>query len=166
MLGRTGTRPSLVGDVIGAGCRTQDFPLGVAMGDLNGDARPDLAVANSNAPYVSVLINNGDGTFQGQVTYPTGPAAGGPSSVAFGDLNGDGRLDLAVANAQVNMPSNAVSVLFGNGDGTMQPRAMYATGSQPAAVAIADVNEDGRPDLVVANEGSDDISVLLNGCMP
>ena len=73
---------------------------------------------------MSVLLGNGDGTFQAQTTYATGAA---PNSVAIGDVNGDGRPDLVVANSD----SNTVSVLLGNGDGTFQAQSTYATGSQP-----------------------------------
>ena len=64
-------------------------------GDFNGDGRTDLAVANNGSNYVSVLLGNGDGTFQNQVRYAAGT---NPSSIVAGDFNGDGRTDLAVAN--------------------------------------------------------------------
>ena len=67
------------------------------MGDFNGDGKPDLAVANSGSNNVSVLLGNGDGTFQAAVNYAAGNA---PNSVAVGDFNGDGKADLAVANSQ------------------------------------------------------------------
>src|SRR5437870_2988509 len=86
-------------------------PRFVALGDLNGDGRLDLAVANVSSDSVSVLLGNGDGSFAAKVDYAT---AAGPYSVALGDLNGDGRLDLAVANVS----SGSVIVLLGNGDGS------------------------------------------------
>ena len=70
---------------------------------------------------MSVLLGNGDGTFQDQKTYPVG---NGPVAIVAGDFNGDGRTDLAVANAD----SNDVSVLLGNGDGTFQNQVRYAAG--------------------------------------
>ncbi len=79
--------------------------MSVAAADLNGDGKVDLAVANWAHASVSVLLNNGDGTFGNKVDSPTG---GGPISVAAADLNDDGKLDLAVANPS----SNTVSVLF------------------------------------------------------
>jgi FG-GAP-like repeat len=79
----------------------------VAVGDFNGDGKPDLAVANDFDNDVSVLLGNGDGTFQVHVDYGAGYF---PLSVAVGDFNGDGKPDLAVANAT----SNNVSVLLGN----------------------------------------------------
>src|SRR5207237_4216045 len=76
------------------------------------------------------------------------------SDVCSSDLNGDNKLDLAVAN------SVGVSVLFGNGDGTFQPAVSYATGANPESVAAGDFNADGKPDLAVASGGG--VSVLLN----
>src|SRR5437773_8612290 len=86
-------------------------PTSVAMGDFNGDGRPDLAVLNRVSQDVSVLLGNGDGTFGAQTRFAAGSY---PYSVAVGDFNGDGRPDLAVANYL----SNDVSVLLGKGDGT------------------------------------------------
>ena len=129
-------------------------PYILSIGDLNGDKIPDLVTANNGSGDVSVLLGNGDGTFQPQARF----AAGGyPFAVAIGDVNGDGRPDLVTANRG----SDDVSVLLGNGDGTFQPQARFAAGRNPASVAIGDVNGDGRPDLVTANYGSGDVSVLL-----
>src|SRR2546427_339973 len=122
-------------------------PQAVAVGDFNGDGRPDLAVANSGSSAVSVLLGNGDGTFQTARTFTAGS---GPQTVAVGDVNGDGRPDLAVANSG----SNTVSVLLGNGDGTFQAARTFAAGTTPSSVALGDVNGDGRPDLAEANPRS------------
>jgi hypothetical protein len=84
-------------------------------------------------------------------------AATGPSSTAAGDLNGDGKLDLAVTNTS----ANTVSVFLGNGDGTFKAHVDYATGTGPIAVAIGDVNGDFKQDLVVANQTAGTVSVLL-----
>ena len=91
-----------------------------------------------------MLLGNGDGTFGAKTDFATGPV---PVSVAIGDLNGDGKPDLAVANCD----SNTVSVLLGNGDGTFGAKTDFATGSGPGSVAIGDLNGDGKPDLAVAN---------------
>ena len=95
-----------------------------------------------------MLLGNGDGTFQPQVTYAVGSS---PIALVAGDFNGDGRTDLAVANAG----SNDVSVLLGNGDGTFQTQVTYAVGSDPDALVAGDFNGDGRTDLAVANAGSE-----------
>jgi hypothetical protein len=133
---------------------TSNDPSAVALGELNGDGRPDLVVVNTTNATVGVLLSNGNGTFIAQQTFATGKY---PSSVALGDLNGDGRLDLAVANKQ----SNTVSILLGNGNGTFQAQSTFATGSGPFSVAVADVNGDGKLDLAVANSGSNNVGVLL-----
>ena len=128
-------------------------PTAVAVADVNGDRRPDIIVPNySNT--VGVLLGNGDGTFQPVVTYPTGDTdVGLPDSVAIADVNGDGKPDLVVTNfTGQSYLSKQVSVLFGNGDGTFQAAVQYASGGLvPYSVAVADVNRDGKPDLLVAN---------------
>jgi len=133
--------------------------VSVAVGDFNGDGKLDLAVANISlgnpGPIsVSVLLGNGDGTFQPAVNYSAGSY---PSSVTVADFNGDGKLDLAVANNG----SNNVSILLGNGDGTFQPAVDYSAGSNPSSVTVADFNGDGKLDLAVANNGSNNVSILL-----
>ena len=131
----------------------------IAVGDLTGDAKPDLVSANGSKTHtVSVLINKGNGSFRGPRKFGTGR---GPESVAIGDLNGDGSRDVATANHD----ANTVSVLLNNGDGTLRPKRDYATGRGTVSVAIDDVNGDSKPDLVTANNGDFDgngISVLLN----
>jgi choice-of-anchor C domain-containing protein len=135
------------------------FPMSVAIGDLNGDGRPDLAVANSRSGDVSLLFGNGDGTFQPQTRLAV---ANYPWSVAIGDLNGDGLPDLVVSTGGSGPPNTgAVAVLLGNGDGSFRPEGSYPTGSYTSWVAIGDLNGDGRPDIVTANEGSSDVTVLV-----
>lgn len=133
-------------------------PYSVVVADLNGDNKPDLAVANFSEGTVRVLLGNGDGTFQEQEkekhVYPTGD---GPFTLAQGYFLGDKKLDLVTANN-----SNTVSILLGNGDGTFQPVQNYKAGYSPASVAVGDFNGDGKPDLAVANRGDSTVSVLLN----
>ncbi len=135
-------------------------PASVALGDVNGDGKPDLATVNYDSRFVSVLLGNGNGTFETRLSFAAGDF---PLSVALGDVNGDGRLDLAV----VNFYSNTVSVLLGNGNGTFQARQNFDTKTFPASVTLGDVNGDGRPDLSVANSyfiypnASNSVSVLL-----
>jgi len=111
-------------------------PDSAAVGDFNGDGKMDLAVANEGSDNVSILLGNGDGTFQAAVNYGAGTD---PDSVAVGDFRGDGKLDLVVANYY----SNNVSVLLGNGDGTFQAAVNYGV-SAPTSVAVGDFNGDGR----------------------
>jgi hypothetical protein len=124
-------------------------PTSVAVGDFNGDGIPDLAVANEGpaSTTVSVLLGNGDGTFQTAVSYATGTE---PVSVVVGDFNGDGIPDLAVANYS----SNDFSVLLGNGDGTFQAARNFNGGPHPVSVAVGDFNGDGIQDLAIADAGN------------
>jgi hypothetical protein len=120
----------------------------VAVWDFNGDGIPDLAVANAGNYYtftggnLSVLLGKGDGTFQAAVNYVVGDS---PTSVAVGDFNGDGIVDLAVSDTA----GNQVSVLLGKGDGTFELAGTYPAGVGARSVAIADFNGDGRLDLAV-----------------
>ncbi|MGO9084748.1 MAG: FG-GAP-like repeat-containing protein [Candidatus Sulfotelmatobacter sp.] len=129
-------------------------PLAVGTADLNGDGKLDLVATNSSDNTVSVLLGNGDGTFQTQTTYAVGV---NPTNLAIADFNGDGRPDLAVTNTN----SNTISVLLGKGDGTFEKQVQYATGTGPYGIAAADVNGDGKLDLVVTNSSDNTISVLL-----
>jgi hypothetical protein len=130
------------------------YPDAIVAGDFNGDHRTDLAVANDGDNTVSVLMGNGDGTFQPQVTYAVGIS---PESMVAGDFRGDGRTDLAVANSW----DGTVSVLLGNGDGTFQPQVTYAVGQDPRAITAGDFTGDGHLDLAVANVQGNTVSVLL-----
>jgi len=143
-------------------------PQSVAIGDLDGDGKPDLATANSNST-VSILKNTGITgeiapiSFVAKVDFNTGMVS---RSVAIGDLDGDGRPDLAVANA--HSLSNTVSV-FKNmtATGTITANSFavkvdIATGENPSSVAVGDLDGDGKPDLAVANDGSNTVSVFRN----
>jgi len=142
------------------------IPRSVAVADLNGDGKPDLVVATEIEGAAAVLLGNGDGTFGQAVYYPT--AGFYAESVAIADVNGDGKLDLVVATkCQTKntctgfLDPGGVSVLLGNGDGTFQAAVGYNSGGLAASsVAIADVNGDGIPDLIVTNPCS---SVDPNG---
>jgi Big-like domain-containing protein/VCBS repeat protein len=128
--------------------------MSISVADVNGDSRPDLVVANlfgNNYPWgsVSVLLGNGDGTFQSAVSYDSGGRNTG--SVAIGDVNKDGKLDLITVNCDESCNSGLVGVLLGNGDGTFQPAVTYGSGRyRPLSIAVADVNHDGKLDLLVA----------------
>jgi hypothetical protein len=118
----------------------------VAVGDFNGDGKLDLAVANVAGNNVTVWLGNGSGGFTVSAGSPF-PTGNSPSSIAVADFNGDGRLDLAVANAL----SNDVTILLGMGNGgfTGATGSPFAGGKNPLSVAAGDFNGDGRPDLVI-----------------
>jgi len=131
-----------------------DHPYGVAVADFNGDGKLDLAVTNYSYQTVSILLGNGDGTFQTAATYATGV---NPLALAVGDFNGDGIPDLAVLNSG---SSGMVSILLGKGDGTFYPQQTITVGSGLANIVVGDFNGDGKADLVVTYTGN---SVILLG---
>jgi FG-GAP-like repeat/Abnormal spindle-like microcephaly-assoc'd, ASPM-SPD-2-Hydin len=135
-------------------------PEALAAADFNGDGKLDLAIVNHGDDTVSILLSNGDGTFQPHVDYATGA---NPAWLAIADFNNDGKLDLAVVNAT----DATVTILLGNGDGTFAPgpEPPFLTGSSntanPLSVAAADLNADGKIDLVVANFNENKVAVFL-----
>ncbi len=137
-------------------------PTAIAVGDFNNDGVSDLAVADSGNGVLALLKGNGSGGFAAPVTFAVGlSAASNPDYVVAGDFNGDGKLDLAVANSG----DGNVSVLLNNGSGGFATAVNYATGSTtlpaPNSIFAGDLNSNGKLDLVVANLGESDISILL-----
>ncbi len=146
----------------------------VATADLNGDGKPDIVVVNQYGSFyltpgsIGVLLGNGDGTFRPAVPYNSGGKAA--DWIAIVDLNHDGRPDLVASNlcpfgGQANCGGSfpgVVGVLLGNGDGTFQPAATYSSGGNFAtSLAVADINGDGNPDVVVGNQNGNNVGVLL-----
>lgn len=126
-------------------------PHFVAIGDLNNDGNPDLVSANYASNSVSVLLGNSNGTFQTAQNYTAGSF---PIAVAVADLNNDGNLDVVVANNNNNQPGGNLMVMFGNGNGTLQTPVTYSVQGGPFFVAIADLNGDNLPDVVLAAHGA------------
>ena len=139
---------------------TGNQPVAVVAADFNSDGRLDLAIANQNCTSsfecgahgsISILLGNGDGTFQPQSIASSGIQ---PMSLVAGDFNSDGKVDLAAANGELN----SVVVLLGNGDGTFQSPVSYRTPGGAESVALGDFNHDGNIDLAVGNSG---VSIFL-----
>ena len=159
-------------------------PAALTVGDFNGDGRVDLALATQTATSddMTLLLGNGNGTFQAPITTVTDTSnpigfgfwGGGQSLISTADFNGDGRLDLVVVNnkdlrepfgrgSSIRSPApGTVSVLLGNGNGTFQAPRNSATGSGSQSVAVGDFNGDGRPDFAVSNDSQDILSVFTN----
>jgi hypothetical protein len=134
------------------------LPDSIVAGDFRSDGRTDLAVANEDGT-VSVLLSNGDGTFQPQITFAVGVS---PTAIVAGDFTGHGHLDLALAGGDLNTGAGEVAVLLGNGDGTFQPQLTYPVGGTPTSIVAGDFRGDGRTDLAVANEDANTVSVLVS----
>jgi Flp pilus assembly secretin CpaC len=137
---------------------TTTGPIAMTSADFNSDGNLDLAIVNQMTNNVTILLGNGNATF----SLATGsPFAVGksPVAIASADLNGDSHPDLVV----VNQTDNTISVLLGNGDGTFTSalNSPIATGQAPTAVAIADFNGDGVPDIALTDPQTDSVSVYL-----
>ncbi|MCK5126268.1 MAG: VCBS repeat-containing protein [candidate division Zixibacteria bacterium] len=131
-------------------------PVGAFPADLDGDGDIDLAVPNHDSHTLSIYMNDGTGSFAGQVSYPAG--GNNPWDVTARDFDGDGDLDLATAN----YGTNNVSVYLNNGSGVFTVSATYAAGDRPHPILAEDLDGDGDFDLIAANLNSDDISVYFN----
>src|SRR5262249_54611808 len=126
---------------------------------FNGDGQLDLGIAGVGSNTIAILLGRGDGTFDPAADYSTGA---NPFAIVIGDFDGDGILDLAVANRN-DGAQGTVSVLLGNGDRTFQPAANFPVVA-PRAIVAGDFNGDGQLDLAIANFNglsSNTVSILL-----
>jgi VCBS repeat protein len=131
-------------------------PNTIAIGDLNGDGRPDVVTSDENDSTIAVLLNRGGGRLGALRRYDAGEI---PYGVAIHDLNGDGKPDVVAVDY---VESGSVLVFLNEGHGTFADAAVYPVGSAPVSVAFGDLNGDGRPDLITGNTQSRNVSVLLN----
>ena len=125
-----------------------------AIGDLNGNGKPDIVAINPSGGFIQVLLNDGSGKFHPPLSVALGNT---PVAIVSGDFDGDGHADLA----EVNAADGTLEVLLGNGDGTFKPAVTYRVGNHPQALVLADVNGDGKLDIIVANYGDNTVGVLL-----
>lgn len=136
--------------------REDDKLRAITAADFNKDGKIDLAVAAQKTG-LQIMLGKGDGTFAAHVLYSAGAAVHG---IVAADFNKDGKLDVALAN---NSPKNgAVNVLFGKGDGSFEATTAFAAGASTFGLDTADLNGDGYPDIVTANQADSTTSVLLN----
>jgi len=163
-----GTGSGTFGAVTTYSLGTGNNPTALAVADVNGDGQLDLLTANYSSNTVSVLLSTGLGTFGTVASYSTG-AGSGPISIAVGDANGDGKPDLLTANAL----THTIGVLLNVGAGTFKVSTAYAlttystgAGSKPTDIAVADVNGDGKPDVLTANFNGNATGVLLGSALP
>ncbi|HVB33206.1 MAG TPA: FG-GAP-like repeat-containing protein [Patescibacteria group bacterium] len=149
----------LVPQVSTATFPTSNFPTGVkpaavVAADFNGDGFSDLAVANQTDNTVSILLNNGSGSFSAGEVIQVPPS---PVAMVAGDFNGDGKQDLAV----VSQSAKVITILLGNGDGTFGLEGQFPADSGADAIVAGDFNGDGAADLAVANRDANTVSILL-----
>jgi uncharacterized repeat protein (TIGR01451 family) len=140
--------------------RAGALPVATATGDFNSDGKLDIAVANQGSGDVSILLGNGDGTFQLARNFATG---NNPIAIVAGDFNGDGKLDVAAFQPGANGVAGSVSILLGNGDGTFLPAKLLALDADALTIAVGDFNLDKKSDLAIreSSPSGDSLNILI-----
>lgn len=141
-------------------------PSGIVAADFNHNGNLDLAVTNAGSNNVTLLPGNGNGTFGAGTTQSAGVD---PISVVTTDVNNDGNADLVVFDAQNanSTTAGAVSILIGNGNGTLRPPLTTNYSFVPGMFAtVADFNRDGKPDIAFTQKSSNLVSLLINNTLP
>jgi hypothetical protein len=136
-------------------------PVSLTVADVNGDGKLDLVSANSYINTLSVLTNCGNGKFTLASTLPTGVDFW-PESVTAADLNGDGKMDLIFINFNDFYTPGTLTVMTNNGTGEFTNSSFFEVGEGPYCVVAADVNGDGKLDLITANHLDNTLSVLMS----
>ncbi len=132
-------------------------PHSVAVGDFNNDGLLDIVVPNSGMNNIGVFLRHTNGTFTDQMTYSTGTDST-PYAVAVTDFSKDQQLDIAVAN----FDSHTIGIFLGTGNGTFRPQTTFSTGSsRPRSIAVGDFNNDAELDIAVVNYGTNNIGIFL-----
>ena len=145
---------------VGRSLEVGKYPTGALFADFDDDGRQDIVVASRYPNNASVYVGDGSGGFDAPTRYGIGPFAKVPVAA---DFNLDGALDCAICNWGADGASETtVSLLSGRGDGTFDPELRLQVGNKPHSVAVADLNNDGRPDLVTPNSATNNVTVLLN----
>lgn len=158
-----GNQNGTFGSVVAYTAGTSSYIGGLVVADVNADGQLDVLTIDATKFAVQILLGKGGGTFETATSYSTG-ADSWPTSLAVGDVNGDGKLDVVTANENSFDKDGAVGVLLGSSTGTFAPVITYSTGpsSKPTSIALADVTGDGKLDIVMASNRNDYlVSVLV-----
>jgi hypothetical protein len=138
--------------------RAETMGMGIATGDFNHDGKVDVISANSGADSLSVLLGKGNGRFIEERDFPTGER---PDQMVLADFNNDGLPDVATVNVGNNFTGHTISVLFGKKGGGFQPQKVTTVKDIVSGMTSADLNGDGKTDLVVLNSAVNKVSILL-----
>lgn len=135
------------------------LPFSIAIADFNRDSKPDILTVNNGGQSFSILLGRGDGTFQPALTAST--LRQFPRNAAIADFNADGIPDLAITSGLITSGAAFTEIWLGRGDATFSSGSSWPTGSSPEAIASADLNGDGKPDLLVYDNATGSIFALL-----